>query len=162
MTCEAVGSLRASDFTPGRGEGMARQHQRGQALVETAIVLPLLFLLFLGFLLVMVTAQAYVDVDTATSLAAASAVTAPANDNAKSREFALQTYNGTLHQSTYLQPQALAGCGGYSAGGSVTCTGKATLYLSRTPMAVLAFWNPHWTITIQATSTAYSSPYRSV
>lgn len=152
----------ARDLPRGAGPAIARRHHRGQALVETAIVLPLLFLLFLGFLVVMVTAQAYVDVDTATSLAAASAVTAPANDSAKSREFALQTYNGTLHQSTYLEPQALAGCGGYSAGGSVTCTGKATLYLSRTPMAVLAFWNPGWTITIQATSTAYSSPYRSV
>ncbi|MGI8562736.1 MAG: TadE/TadG family type IV pilus assembly protein [Candidatus Dormibacter sp.] len=117
--------IRAGHLTQHDGP-IARHHQRGQALVETAIVLPLLFLLFLGFLLVMVTAQAYVDVDTATSLAAASAVTAPANDSAKSREFALQTYNGTLHQSTYLQPQALAGCGGYAAGGSVTCTGRAT------------------------------------
>lgn len=162
MTARTAGRNQAPDRTQATRRAVRRQRQNGQALIETAIVVPLLFLLFLGFLLVMVTAQAYVDVETATSLAAASAVTAPAHDSVKSHDFALQTYNGTLHQSTYLQPEALTGCGGYAPGGSVTCTGKATLYLSRTPMAILAFWNPNWTITIEATSTAYSSPYRSI
>lgn len=134
---------------------------RGQALIETAITLPVLFTLLLSFLLVMVVAQAYVDLDTATSLAAASAVSAPAGNDALSRDFATRTYDGTLQRSGYLQPGSLDGCGGYAAGATVSCTGHATLFLSRTPMAILEPFNPDWTLSIQATSTAYSSPYRS-
>jgi Flp pilus assembly protein TadG len=133
----------------------------GQALIETAITVPVLFVLLLGFLLVMVVSQAYVDLDTATSLAAASAVTAPANDQADSESFALKTYDGTLVRSGYLEPGTLENCGAYVAGGTVTCTGHAQLFLSRTPMAVLQPFNPNWTLDLQATATAYSSPYRS-
>jgi hypothetical protein len=140
----------------------ARQRtRRGQALVETAITLPVLLTLLLSFLLVMVVAQAYVDLDTATSLAAASAVSAPAGNAAQSLDFATRTYDGTLRRTGYLEPGQLDGCGGYAAGGTVSCTGHATLYLSRTPMAVLQPLNSNWTLTIQASATAYSSPYRS-
>lgn len=138
-----------------------QRSRRGQALVETAITLPVLLTLLLCFLLVMVVAQAYVDLDTATSLAAAAAVSARANDDAQSRDFATRTYDGTLRRSGYLEPGPLGGCGGYTAGGSVTCTGQATLEISRTPMAVLEPFNQNWTLPIQATATAYSSPYRS-
>ncbi len=117
--------------------------------------------LMLSFLLVMVVAQAYVDVDTATSLAAASAVSAPAGNDTLSRGFALKTYDGTLLQSSYLEPGRLDGCGGYAAGGSVTCTGHATLMLSRTPMAILQPFDPDWHLDIQASATGYSSLYRS-
>jgi Flp pilus assembly protein TadG len=134
---------------------------RGQALIETAITLPVLFVLLLSFLLVMVVAQAYVDLDTATSLAAASAVTAPASNDASSHEFAIKTYDGTLKRSNFLEPGQLDGCGGYAAGGTVTCTGHATLFLSRTPMAILQPLNADWQVPIQATATGYSSPYRS-
>jgi hypothetical protein len=135
--------------------------QTGQALIETAITIPVLLLLMLSFLLVMVVAQAYVDLDTATSLAAASAVSAPAGNDALSREFALDTYDGTLLLSSYLEPGQLDGCGGYTAGSAVTCTGHATLFLSRTPMAVLQPFDPNWHLDIVATATGYSSPYRS-
>jgi hypothetical protein len=134
---------------------------RGQALIETAITVPVLMVLLLGFLLVMVVAQAYVDVDTATGLAAASAVTAPAGNDGLSRDFALKTYNGTLRRSSYLEPGQLEGCGGYTAGGTVGCTGHATLFLSRTPMAILQPFNADWQVPIRATATGYSSPYRS-
>ena len=139
------------------------QRQRGQALVETAVVLPVLFTLALGFALVTVVAQAWVEVDTATGLAAAAAASARANDDAESRGFALMTYNGTLRRSSYLEPGALEGCGGYAAGTTepVVCTGNATLYLSRTPMAVLAFFDPNWTLPMRVTAKAYPSRYRS-
>lgn len=134
---------------------------RGQALIETAITVPVLMVLLLGFLLAMVVAQAYVDLDTATGLAAASAVTARAGNEPQSRDFALKTYDGTLRRSSYLEPGELVGCGGYSAGGTVTCTGHATLFLSRTPMAILQPFNADWQLPIQATATGYSSLYRS-
>ena len=134
---------------------------RGQALIETAITVPVLMVLLLGFLLATVVAQAYVDLDTATSLAAASAVTAPAGNEPLSRDFAVRTYDGTLRRSSYLEPRELAGCGGYAAGGTVTCTGHATLFLSRTPMAILQPFNADWQLPIQATATGYSSQYRS-
>src|SRR5262249_36377097 len=119
---------------------------RGQALIETAITLPVLITLMLSFLLVMVVAQAYVDLDTATSLAAASAVTAPAANDDLSRRYAQKTYDGTLKQSGYLVPGELTGCGGYQAGGTVQCTGTATICLSCTPMAVLEPFNANWTL----------------
>jgi Flp pilus assembly protein TadG len=134
---------------------------RGQALIETAITVPVLMVLLLGFLLVMVVAQAYVDVDTATGLAAASAVTARADNPGESRDFALKTYDGTLRRSSYLEPGSLDGCGAYVAGGTVQCTGHATLFISRTPMAILQPFNANWQVPIQATATGYSSPYRS-
>lgn len=141
-----------------------RRRTSGQALIETAITVPVLLTLLLSFLLAMVMAQAYVDVDTATSLAAAAAVSAPANNDPLSTQFATKTYNGTLRQSSYLQPGKLENCGGYASGPtqqSVTCTGHATVLLSRTPMAILQPLDSNWHVDIQASATAFSSPYRS-
>ena len=136
--------------------------RRGQALIETAITVPVLMVLLLGFLLVMIVAQAYVDLDTATSLAAASAVTAPVDNPGQSHDFALRTYNGTLRRSSYLDPGGLEGCGAYlRAGDTVQCTGHATILISRTPMAILQPLNANWQVPITATATGYSSPYRS-
>ena len=139
----------------------AGRRRSGQALIESAITIPVLLVLLLGFLLVMVVAQAVVDLDTATGLAAASAVTAPAGNAATSRDFATRTYDGTLRRSGYLEPGPLDGCGAYVAGGSVSCTGHATVLLSRTPMAILEPLNSSWALDLQVTATAYSSPYRS-
>jgi hypothetical protein len=145
----------------GSGRGTSSTPASGQALIETAITIPVLLTLLLSFLLAMVVAQAYVDLDTATGLAAASAVSAPAGNDVLSSEFARKTYNGTLRRSGYLEPGQLDGCGGYTAGGTVTCTGHATLFLSRTPMAILQPLDPNWHLDIQASATGYSSPYRS-
>jgi hypothetical protein len=142
---------------------MRRGRSRGQALIETAITIPVLITMMLSFLLVMVVAQAYVDLDTATSLAAASAVSAPADNAALSHEFAQKTYDGTLRRSGYLEPGKLEQCGGYAAGSGakVTCVGHATLFLSRTPMAILQPLDPNWRLDIVATADGYSSRFRS-
>jgi hypothetical protein len=161
---KVVGARRASPSIRANcpeGDARVAPTSRGQALIESAITIPVLLILLLGFLLVMVVGQALVDLDTATSLAAASAVSAPAGNASKSREFALKTYDGTLRRSGYLEPGQLQGCGGYVAGGSVSCTGTAAVMLSRTPMAILQPLNSNWAIDLQVTATAYSSPYRS-
>jgi Flp pilus assembly protein TadG len=148
---------------PADPPGVERGEQRGQALIETAITIPVLLTLMLGFLFVMVVAQAYVDVDTATSLAATAAVSAPADNPTLSHSYAQKSYDGTLRRSGYLEPGALGGCGGYAAGSgaTVTCTGSATVFLSRTPMAILQPLNSDWRIDIEASSVGYSSRYRS-
>lgn len=133
------------------------RRQAGQALLETALVIPVMFALMLGFLAVLVRVDAQVEVETATSLAAAAAVSAPANDDAHSREYAAATYAGTLHSYPYLQPGALSGCGGYTPDATVTCTGHAVLRYSHTPMGVVVPFD----VDIVVSATAQSSAYRS-
>ena len=55
-----------------------RGGRRGQALIETAITLPIMIALFLGFLAVGLAVQGAVDLNTAVYLATASAVTCAA------------------------------------------------------------------------------------
>src|SRR5205807_264766 len=69
----ALDDRRAGRDPPGDVHAMrAGRRRSGQALIESAITIPVLLVLLLGFLLVMVVAQAVVDLDTATGLAAAS------------------------------------------------------------------------------------------
>ena len=156
--------------SPARGEGLRVRlrpsGQGGQALVETAITIPILFLLFLGFLAVGVVAQAYVDLNTAVHLAAASAATAPANDPADGTAYAQETFNVTLSHFPLLQPVSPnePSCqSGWGPTGDppqpwpVTCSGTARLMLSQTALALIVPGDPR----ISATATAYGSPYRS-
>src|SRR5215469_7423406 len=131
---------------------------RGQALIETAITLPVMIALFLGFLGAGVGAQGYVDLNTAVYLAAASNVTAPASDQPLADQYASDTFNNTVVHDALLHTMNF-GCGGdYAAGGTVTCTGSAVLQFSKTPLSVAIPFDP----TITATATATRSAYRSV
>lgn len=140
--------------------------QRGQALIETAVTLLALVFLFLGFLAVGVAAQAYVDLNTAVSLAAASAATAPANDPADATTFAQETFSATVSHLPLLQPVSGSEPNCTSNWGptgqppqpwSVTCTGTAYLRFSLTPLAIVIPVDPR----ISTTAVAYGSPYRS-
>ena len=135
---------------------MTARRQGGQALLESAITIPLMLLLLLGFLAVLVRVEAQLELDAATSLAAAAAVTAPAGSSL-SADYARQTWKGTLRQYRYLRPGDLEGCAGYQPGQYVTCRGTATLDYRETPMGVIV----PVPIVIHSAATARSSAYRS-
>ena len=137
----------------GRGGGS------GQALIETAITLPIMIVLFLGFLAVGLAVQGAVDLNTAVYLAAASNATAYANtQNGDADQFALDTFDATVRHDSLLQKKSFACAGNYAAGGQIHCDGTATLLYSRTPMAIVV---PIPDPDISATAFAVRSKYRS-
>jgi uncharacterized membrane protein len=135
---------------------MSGSPQSGQALLESAITIPLMLLLLLGFLAVLVRVEAQLELDAATSLAAAAAVTAPAGSTLSS-QYAQQTWTGTLRQYRYLQPGTLEGCAAYQPGQAVTCRGTATLDYRQTPMGLIV----PVPLSLSSAATARSSDYRS-
>jgi hypothetical protein len=137
---------------------VSRNPARGQALIETAITLPILIALFFGFLGAGVAAQGYVDLNTAVYLAAASNVTAFAQDPTTANRFAVETFDATIAHDGLLAKQGFACGGDYAAGGTIVCNGSAVLRFSRTPLSVAIPFDP----TISAQASAVRSPYRSV
>jgi Flp pilus assembly protein TadG len=118
------------------------ENQRGQAIVETAIVVPLLILLAMVVIAAMVIAIAHLQVNAATSLAAASAASAPI-DPVVSRRWAEQTYSGSLNDYGYLRVDPLDAtspntCRRNSVvDTTIRCHGHATLRFSQTPLVWL-------------------------
>jgi TadE-like protein len=141
---------------------MRARRQRGQALIETAVTMPILIALFFGFLGAGVGAQGYVDLNTAVYLAAASNVTAPAGDDVLAKQYASDTFNATVSHDSLLQPQGPIDCtlppDDYLANGTITCRGSAVLRFSKTAISVVIPFDP----TITATASATRSRYRSV
>jgi hypothetical protein len=148
--------------------------ERGQALMESAITIPILFFLLVAFLAVMVVSQVLVYLNTAVYIATTSAATAPAENGALSMQYAQETWDGTLGSPgqpvfPYLARGRLVsgssggggvpcGAGGTVRGAPMTCTGTASVRLSSTPLAlVTGNWNPD----LSVTATVYGSPYRS-
>jgi Flp pilus assembly protein TadG len=129
---------------------------RGQALIETAITLPVMIILFLGFLAVGVAVQGAVDMNTAVYLATASAVTAPADSPSIGQGYASDTYTYTIRHFTYLADngQSITCTGTWARNTQVTCTASATVQLTNTFAIV-----PNLPIT--ATAIATVPQYRS-
>ncbi len=140
---------------------MSTRRRSGQALIETAVTLPILIILFFGFLAAGVGAQGYVDMNTAVYLAAASNVTAYADDPTDADQFATDTFNATVAHDTLVEPERgpkAFGCtGSYAADGTVTCRGSAYLRFSKTLLGALIPVDPE----ITATASARRSKYRS-
>jgi len=133
----------------------SRARQGGQALVETALTIPLLFVLLLGFYQVSLVVQSNLDLQTAVGLAAAAAATAPADDAGAATHYADATFQNTVKHFNLLDQTSLSCTGPYAAGDTITCTGQATLGLSGTPFAVIS---P--SVGLSATSHAHISAYR--
>ena len=129
--------------------------QRGQALVEAALTIPILVLLLLGFYTAALAVQGFVDLGTAVSLAAASAASAPADDAPEATAYASQTFTHTVQHFPLLSSPSISCPGDFRAGGAVTCTGTAFLSLSDTPLGLVS-----GDIRITRTAVAHSSPYR--
>ena len=135
----------------------------GQALIEAAVTIPILVVLFLGFLAAGLAAQALVDLNTSVFLAAASAVTAPAGNSTLGGQYASATYTGSMSHVPELNSTGGVNCGGSwnpnpdPPGYVVTCSASATLLFSRTPLGIVVPFNP----VLSATATAHGSPYRS-
>jgi hypothetical protein len=134
--------------------------RKGQALIETAITLPAIFSLLLGYLAVLIRIEAQVELDTATSLAAATCATAPSG-SPQCGVWAQATFQDTLKQYSYISgpdgksAPTLTGC---QVGGEVIhCDARAQLNYQRTPMAYVVFFP----VPLSAQADAYGSPYRS-
>ncbi|HEV2954241.1 MAG TPA: hypothetical protein VG015_09130 [Candidatus Dormibacteraeota bacterium] len=138
--------------------------ERGQAGLETAFVVPVLvaIVIFVGGVSVLTTAQT--DLYTATSLAALGASTAPAENGDLSQLYAQAAWVGTIEHHSSLRAQSLecqvpAGPiarGGYEPGDDVTCTGVATVALSRTPVAVIwPFPDLQMRVTVKMATSTY-------
>lgn len=129
--------------------------QRGQALIEAAFTIPVLFVLLLGFYEVSLAVQSNLDLGTAVGLAAAAAASAPAGDQPDATRYAQATFGHTVQHFGLLQGARLVCQGPYQAGATITCTGTATLRLSGTPFAEIS---P--SVALSATSRAHISAYR--
>jgi len=116
------------------GDGGGKRGQRGQALIETAITLPIMIALFLGFLAVGLAVQGAVDLNTAVYLATASAVTAPANAPATGQAYARATYGYTVQHFNFLADtgQSISCTGSWTPGTPVRCSAQAKVLLSST------------------------------
>jgi uncharacterized membrane protein len=132
-----------------------RGASRAQALVETALTIPVLFILLLGFYEVSLVVQSDLDLQTAVGLAAAAAATAPANDSQAATQYAQATFQNTVKHFDLLGRPSLDCAGPYAAGDTITCTGQATLALSGTPFAAIS---P--SVSLSATAHAHISAYR--
>jgi Flp pilus assembly protein TadG len=132
--------------------------QGGQALIETAITIPILVVLFLGFLAVGVAAQAYVDLNTIVNLAAASEATAPANDPGDAKQFRDDTFYSTINHFPQLTNPQISCTDSGAAGATINCTGTANFTLVGTPMEIVIPIPPP---PFSATASATRSPYRS-
>ncbi len=135
--------------------GASRARQGGQALIEAALTIPVLFVLLLGFYEVSLVVQSDLDLQTAVGLAAAAAATAPANDEPAATQYAQATFQNTVKHFDLLEQPSLVCSGPYAAGDTLTCTGQAALALSGTPFAAIS---P--SVNLSATARAHISAYR--
>ncbi len=154
-----------------RARRPARHRHRAQAALEMALVVPLMFLITIGFLGVMVEMRAESELRTAVDLAAQAAIVPPLGDTGASIADYRYAFDHTLDPSgtgsAYLTPPGPISCSGpylegrlsLTAAGTlapVTCSASVVLDLARSPIGVL--WP--WSVRMSATARVQPSLYR--
>jgi Flp pilus assembly protein TadG len=141
-----------------RGEG-------GQAALETALVIPIMFAITIGFIGMMLQLRAECEFRSAVNLAAQAAVEPALGDRADSLADAGYAFSHTLDPYgtergylTVTQPLTCSGpyLDGQVGGAPVVCTASADLDFSNSVIGIFWFWDVHMT----ATAEAHPSPYR--
>ena len=129
-----------------------RRGSSGQAVIEMAMVVPIMLALVFGFLGLLLWIETIHDLRAATTLAATTAATfredSPAAATAEN-----ETFLGTMRQYGYVEVVRF-GCG--HTGTRVTCAATATLHFDHTPLGVAWAANP----TFSADAVSYSSAFR--
>ena len=130
-----------------------KRSARGQAVVEMAVVVPLMLAITFSFLGMIVWLETAHDLRAATTLASTTAATF-ADDSPAAASAEAETFFGTMRQYGYVEVSAFA-C--RRVGTRVSCDAAATLRFDRTPLGMAWVANP----TMRASSVSYASAYRS-
>gem|GEM_PF-2692368 len=134
-------------MTIGRGSTSA-----GQAVVEMALVVPIMLAIIFGFLGLLLWLETAHDLRAAIALASTTAATFR-DDSAAATAAESDTFYGTMRQYPYVDIQRFS-CG--HADVRVSCTASAVLRFDRTPLSVAWPANP----TLTAAAVSYSSAFR--
>ena len=142
-----------------------RRHGEGaQAALETALVIPIMFAITIGFIGMMLQLRVECEFQSAVNLASQAAVEPALGDPGDSRADAEYAFSHTLDlhgtESGYVtvtQPLTCSGpyLDGQVSGSPVTCRAGADLDFSNTVIGVFWFWSAHMTATAQAQPPIY-------
>jgi len=127
--------------------------REGQAVIEMAVVVPIMLLLTAGFLGVLVWMETITELQAGTALATTTAATF-AEDSDTARAAEQDSFAGTMRQYRYVEVGTLV-CS--HRGTRVECSSSAVLRYDRTPLAVAWFVN----VPMSARAVSYSSAFRS-
>ena len=148
-----------------------RRGQQAQAAIEMALVLPVMIVIVCGFVGMMLELRGENEFQTAVDLAAQAALVPPLGDPSSSQADYTYAFSHTLNpagsENGYLTVTTPIDCEGPYLEGEidldargvpapVTCTAKADLDFSKTPISI--FW--FWSIQLSATADAYPPQYR--
>jgi hypothetical protein len=132
-----------------------RRGSRGQAVVEMAMVVPVMLAIIFGFLGVLLWLETLHDLRAATALASTTAATFR-EDSPAAGQAEAETFIGTMRQYAYVEVRSFA-CAHEEATFRVRCGATATLRFDRTPLAVAWPVNP----ALDASAVSYFSRFRS-
>jgi hypothetical protein len=131
-----------------------RTGERGQSIVETALVMPLLLLLVLAFAGAAFVLDATVELRSATSLATAASFSAPAGATRQALANVTDTFTRSFHDPFVRLGSLSMSCppsegnqylyaGTHQPGTVVSCHGRATLSFDRSLIGLVWRWPVH-------------------